>query len=212
MAGALPVALHAKPLAFGYADGRVIRKTYRVEHCLSNAGNLLVGKHHPGASFLYGIVCAVVRRDGFLFLLFPAKDCMFIRQTVPAALRAAGARCYNRAGGEVFLARTDVDFSRGSIPKTILRLSLPMIAAQIINALYSMVDRMFIGRIPEVGSQALTGVGVTFPFIMIISAFAALAGMGGAPLLSIARGEGRDEYGAQIIATPARCCLSLAWR
>lgn len=125
----------------------------------------------------------------------------------PGGVAHRGRRCYNRAGGEVFLARTDVDFSRGSIPKTILRLSLPMIAAQIINALYSMVDRMFIGRIPEVGSQALTGVGVTFPFIMIISAFAALAGMGGAPLLSIARGEGRDEYGAQIIGNACTMLL-----
>ncbi|MDR0928727.1 MAG: MATE family efflux transporter [Oscillospiraceae bacterium] len=90
------------------------------------------------------------------------------------------------------------DFSVGSIPGTILRLSGPLILAQLINALYNIVDRIFIGRIPEVGSLALTGLGVCFPFIMIVSAFAQLAGMGGAPLASIARGEG-DDRGAERI-------------
>lgn len=91
------------------------------------------------------------------------------------------------------------DFSKGSIPRLITRLSLPMIGAELINALYSIVDRMFIGRIPEVGKLALTGIGVTFPFLMILSAFAVLSGMGGAPLVSIARGEGRDEYAERIM-------------
>lgn len=90
------------------------------------------------------------------------------------------------------------DFSTGSIPATITRLSLPLIGAEIINALYSVVDRMYIGRIPGVGALALTGVGVTFPFVMLVSAFAALAAMGGAPLASIARGE-RDEARAERI-------------
>ncbi len=82
------------------------------------------------------------------------------------------------------------DFSQGSVPKTITRLALPLIGAEIVNALYNVVDRIYIARIPGMGSLALTGVGVCFPFVMIISAFAQLGGMGGAPLLSIARGEG----------------------
>ncbi len=91
------------------------------------------------------------------------------------------------------------DFSQGSIPKTIIRLSVPLIGAQIINALYSIVDRIYIGRISGVGSLALTGVGITFPFIMAISAFAVLAGMGGAPLASIARGEGDNRQAERIM-------------
>lgn len=82
------------------------------------------------------------------------------------------------------------DFSQGSIPALITRMALPLIGAQVVNALYNLVDRIYIARIPGVGSAALTGVGVCFPFLMIISAFAQLGGMGGAPLLSIARGEG----------------------
>lgn len=78
---------------------------------------------------------------------------------------------------------------------------MPMIGAEIVNALYSIVDRMFIGRIPGVGTLALTGVGITFPFIMIISAFAMLSGMGGSPLVSIARGKGRDEDAERILGT-----------
>ncbi len=91
------------------------------------------------------------------------------------------------------------DFSTGSIPRTITRLAVPMIGAQLINALYSVVDRVYIARIPGVGSLALTGVGVTFPFIMIISAFAQLAGMGGAPLAAIARGEGDRSRAERIM-------------
>ena len=65
--------------------------------------------------------------------------------------------------------------------------------AQLINALYNIVDRMYIGRMEGVGAAALTGVGVSMPIIMIISAFAALIGMGGAPLTSIRLGAGKRE-------------------
>lgn len=82
------------------------------------------------------------------------------------------------------------DFSRGSVPGTILRLSLPLILAQFINVLYNIVDRMYIGRIPGADAAALTGVGVAFPIITAITAFSLLIGTGGAPLCSIARGKG----------------------
>ncbi|MEG1126400.1 MAG: MATE family efflux transporter [Oscillospiraceae bacterium] len=85
-----------------------------------------------------------------------------------------------------------------SIPKLMLKLSLPAVAAQFINMLYNIVDRIYIGNIPEIGNLALTGVGVTFPIIMLISAFSAFAGMGGAPLASIRLGAG-DKKGAEKI-------------
>lgn len=84
------------------------------------------------------------------------------------------------------------DFSRGSIAGNILSLALPMTLAQLINVLYSIVDRIYIGHIPNTSAQALTGIGLTLPIITIITAFANLFGMGGAPLCSIARG-GHDE-------------------
>ena len=75
------------------------------------------------------------------------------------------------------------------IGKLMLELALPSVLAQIVNVLYNIVDRIYIGRIPDVGSLALTGVGVTFPIITIISAFAGFASGGGAPLAAIALGQ-----------------------
>ncbi|MEG2852364.1 MAG: MATE family efflux transporter, partial [Hydrogenoanaerobacterium sp.] len=84
------------------------------------------------------------------------------------------------------------------VGKLLFSLAVPAIAAQVINALYNIVDRMYIGRIPETGSLALAALGVAFPLIMIISAFAALIGMGGAPRAAIKLGEG-DHEGAEKI-------------
>ncbi len=81
------------------------------------------------------------------------------------------------------------DLGTGSIGRLLLSLSIPAITAQVINLLYNMVDRMYIGHIRDFGSEALTGVGVSFPIIMIISAFASLVGMGGAPRASIMLGK-----------------------
>lgn len=88
---------------------------------------------------------------------------------------------------------TTEQLGTGNIKKLFLSLSLPAIAAQIINLLYNLVDRMYIGHIPGEGKLALTGVGVCLPLIMIISAFAALAGMGAAPRSSIFLGKGEKE-------------------
>lgn len=82
------------------------------------------------------------------------------------------------------------------IGSLLFKLALPAIAAQIINVLYNMVDRMYIGHIPDIGPSALTGVGVTMPIIMCISAFASLAAMGGAPQASILMGKG-DKNAAE---------------
>ncbi len=79
------------------------------------------------------------------------------------------------------------------VGRLLLRLALPTVAAQIINMLYNIVDRIYIGHIPEVGAMALTGVGVCLPIIMIVSAFAALISSGGAPRASIYMGRGDYE-------------------
>lgn len=81
----------------------------------------------------------------------------------------------------------------------LLRLALPTVAAQLINMLYNIVDRIYIGHIPEIGALALTGVGVCLPLIMIVSAFAALVGNGGAPRATIAMGQGNKEKAEQIL-------------
>ena len=91
------------------------------------------------------------------------------------------------------------DFSKGSVSANILSLALPLTVAQLINVLYNVVDRIYIGHIPGASSAALTGVGVTFPILSIVIAFANLFGTGGAPLFSIARGRGDDAHAADIM-------------
>lgn len=81
------------------------------------------------------------------------------------------------------------------------KLAIPAIAAQLINILYNLVDKMFIGRIPDVGKQALAGVGVTAPVILAISAFAALVSMGGAPKASIFMGKGDAEQAEKVMGS-----------
>ena len=101
----------------------------------------------------------------------------------------------------------EVDLGKEPIGRLLLVLAIPTIASQVINALYNMVDRMYIGHIPEIGAAALTGVGVSFPIIMIVSAFAALVGMGGAPQASIAMGRKDHDKAEKILGN---CFTSLA--
>lgn len=77
------------------------------------------------------------------------------------------------------------DLANKPIFRLLFQLSLPAIAAQIINVLYNVVDRMYIGHIPNIGASALTGIGVTMPVIIAVSAFAYLVSMGGSPRASI---------------------------
>ena len=84
------------------------------------------------------------------------------------------------------------DFSKGPISKTILRLAVPMVLAQFVNVLYNIVDRMYIGHISDTSVDALTGVGVTFPVLLMVTAFANLFGSGGTPLFSMARGAAQQ--------------------
>lgn len=87
------------------------------------------------------------------------------------------------------------------VPKAFFKLAVPAVAAQLINILYNLVDKMFIGYIPEVGKQALAGVGVTTLVILAISAFAALVSMGGAPKASIFLGKGENEQAERVIGS-----------
>ena len=83
-----------------------------------------------------------------------------------------------------------VDFENGNITQNILMTALPMLIAQVLNLLYSIVDRIYIGRIPNAGTQALGAVGLCFPVIIIITGFTNMFGLGGAPLFSMALGKG----------------------
>ncbi len=89
--------------------------------------------------------------------------------------------------------------SKTPIAKLMLELSIPMILAQFVNVLYNMVDRMYIGRIEGVGASALTGLGLCFPIIVVISAFSSFAGAGGAPLAAIELGKGDREKARKIL-------------
>lgn len=95
--------------------------------------------------------------------------------------------------------RKEADLGSDRIGGLLFKLALPAILAQVINLLYNLVDRMYIGHIPREGSAALTGVGVTMPVIMCISAFAALVSMGGAPRASIMMGKGKQDEAEKIL-------------
>ena len=96
--------------------------------------------------------------------------------------------------------QNDKEFLRTEpLGKLLLRLAVPTVAAQLINMLYNIVDRIYIGHIPEIGATALTGVGVCMPLIMIVSAFAALVGYGGAPRASIFMGKKDKDTAEKIL-------------
>lgn len=94
-----------------------------------------------------------------------------------------------------------IDFANGKISSSILRAAMPMLAAQILNLLYNIVDRVYTARIPEIGTVALGAVGLCFPLIVIISAFANMYGSGGSPLFAIERGKKNDREAENIMDT-----------
>lgn len=87
------------------------------------------------------------------------------------------------------------------INQLMIKLAIPSVIAQVINILYSLIDRIYIGHIPGVGANALTGVGLTFPIITFISAFSAFVGAGGAPLSAIWMGKQDDEQAERILGS-----------
>lgn len=104
---------------------------------------------------------------------------------------------------------TQVDFSSGSVRRNVLAVAAPMLTAQLLNLLYNIIDRIYIGMIPGEGTIALAGLGLCFPVITMITAFANLFGVGGSPLCSIARGR-QDTERAEHIMSNAYFMLLLA--
>lgn len=96
------------------------------------------------------------------------------------------------------------------IPKLLVRLAVPAVVAQIINLLYNIVDRIYIGHIPDIGASALTGVGLFAPILMLLNAFAMLLGSGGAPLAAIAMGRKDQEKAEKIMGNCFTVLLILA--
>ena len=94
-----------------------------------------------------------------------------------------------------------IDFENGTVTGNIFGAAIPMLVAQLLNLLYNIVDRVYIARIPHVGTAALGAVGICFPLIMIITAFANLFGGGGAPLFSIYRGKKEEKTAVRIMNT-----------
>ena len=92
------------------------------------------------------------------------------------------------------------DMGSGDVKKLLLQLMIPAVVAQVVNLLYNIVDRIYIGHIPGIGAAALTGVGLFTPILMLLNAFAMLIGAGGAPRTAIAMGQGDKEQAEKIIS------------
>lgn len=91
------------------------------------------------------------------------------------------------------------DFSKGAVWRNIVSQAIPLTLAQLVQLLYNVVDRIYLGHLPGTNNLALTGVGLTFPVVALVAAFACLFGMGGAPLFSIARGAKKDDEADRIM-------------
>ena len=97
------------------------------------------------------------------------------------------------------------DMGTGSVKKLMLKMAVPALVGQVVNLLYNIVDRIYIGHLPEIGGTALTGVGLFTPILMLITAFSMLCGAGGAPRAAIAMGRGDREYAEKILGN----CFSM---
>ena len=105
------------------------------------------------------------------------------------------------------MVKNDERLGNAPLGRLMVSMALPAVAAQVINVLYNIVDRIYIGHIPGYGELALTGVGVTAPILMVISAFSAFAGMGGAPQASIQLGKKNYEGAEKILGTSVAMLL-----
>ena len=102
------------------------------------------------------------------------------------------------------------DMGTGSVKKLMAQMAVPALVGQVINLLYNVVDRIYIGHIPEIGGLALTGVGLFTPILMLITAFAMLAGAGGAPRAAIAMGKGEKDTAEKIVGNCFTVLMILA--
>ena len=104
----------------------------------------------------------------------------------------------------------DAGLGTKPVPRLALTMSVPTIVAQAANASYTIIDRLFIGHIPEVGNAAMTGVGICFPILLAVTAFASLIGAGGAPRASIELGRGNFKKAERILGTSAAFLIAIA--
>ena len=102
------------------------------------------------------------------------------------------------------------NLGEGSVGKLLVKLAIPTIVAQLVNLLYNLVDRIYIGHIPETGDLALTGLGLCFPIIMIITAFSNLIGAGGAPRVAIYMGKGQQEAAERTVGNCVAALVCIA--
>ena len=107
-------------------------------------------------------------------------------------------------------ANKNQDMGTGSIRKWMVQLAVPALVGQVVNLLYNIVDRIYIGHIPEIGGAALTGVGLFSPILMLITAFAMMAGSGGAPRAAIAMGQGDKEKAEKILGNCFTVLMGMA--
>ena len=108
------------------------------------------------------------------------------------------------------MAQTKQDMGTGNVKKLMLQLMIPAVVAQVVNLLYNIVDRIYIGHIAGIGAAALTGVGLFTPILMLLNAFAMLVGAGGAPRTAIALGQGEKEQAEKIISNSFTVLLFFA--
>lgn len=107
-------------------------------------------------------------------------------------------------------AQPENELGVAPVKKLLFKLALPAIIAQVVNVLYNIVDRMYIGHIPVTGTYSLTGLGICMPLILMATAFAALTGMGGAPRASVMIGQGKKEEGERILGNSFALMLILS--
>ena len=103
------------------------------------------------------------------------------------------------------MAQAKQDMGSGSVKKLMLQLMIPAVVAQVVNLLYNIVDRIYIGHIAGIGAAALTGVGLFTPILMLLNAFAMLVGAGGAPRTAIALGQVTGSRPKRSSPTALRC-------
>ena len=108
------------------------------------------------------------------------------------------------------MANAKQDMGTGSVKKLMVQMAVPALVGQVVNLLYNIVDRIYIGHLPEIGGLALTGVGLFTPILMLITAFAMLAGAGGAPRAAIAMGQGDKEKAEKIMGNCFAVLMILA--
>ena len=102
------------------------------------------------------------------------------------------------------------DLGRDPVFRLVCRLAIPTMLAQLVSVLYSIVDRIYIGNIPEIGDLALAGVGVCGPIVTLLSSFASLVGLGGSPILAMRMGEGKPKEAARVLSNSFLMLLVLS--